>query len=375
VEYLSHEKAFKLNARPLTHGVRGGLQEFKGHEFSLQAPLSWIVKTLVAIVDEEGRKRQSSAKISAFTVFGTGGFRNPETGEVDPQYASLWRSTSEIIAAVFREEQRSVPTIQARAIDGATEAELSFHSALVLAEDYGLDHHRGLTQVEAGGATTQLASGVHSPTDLKVSDTNGYDTTALFTYRQAPGNFNSPFARACRGGQEPFACENFLTSQQGERGTGLVRSHKIPWGQSSVIKQQLGTPPPSLTERPVFAMGAVWNALFRNMEAVYHVQPHRESTPSGKYLDFIDLAQMRALLKRACSQPAIGPNSPYPQESSISSYKNYCYNFSYLTAQWQTLVGLNPFDSWHEHTRVYRGGVSVELGAATSPVAFAECQN
>lgn len=255
------------------------------------------------------------SEVRSAAALGTGGFRDPESGETifRPEWQVLWQSVQQ-----FLHHEVALPQVVARPITGSEEGQLAWlgvREALAPTERFAI--------MEVGGATVQFAT-ADSPgeTDLgkvvAVSDGRGQDLSfeRLSTSRSAHAGFSVCFSPDRRDKQSGPACVDLL--------------YESVFADSRVAGLAAVTP-----IRRVYALGAPWLGLLRELPsaAPWKAKTDRE-LPSQ-----VRLQDLRALADQICPKTdrQILTLAPHSYEAKRGVGRT-CYSVAYHAAYFQAIA-------------------------------------
>ncbi len=294
--------------------------------------------------DSKGGRLALRAQIQAVAALGTGGFRDPQTGQTldRPEWSALWQAIGQFLRQVA-----TIPSVVAQPISGAQEGALAWQGVREAEQP-----SERFAIMEVGGATVQFATadGLRSDAPVvTVSDGRGQDVTFdRFTAagRQS-GDFSVCYSPSQRERQRGQACIDLLFDQvfADARVTGLAAV----------------TPP-----RRVYALGAPWLGLLRELPTVppWQVKSSRD-LPSR-----VRLSDLRALADWLCPKSdrqllAIAPHS----YEVIRGAGRTCYSVAYHAAYFQAIAPAAT-----EAEVIPGGDEQWARGAAVSGEFFAACR-
>lgn len=275
-------------------------------------------------------------------ALGTGGFRDPETGEQvqRPEWTALWPALRSLM-----QQKTQLSHAVARPLTGQEEGLLAWHGVRV-----SVNPETPFATMEVGGATVQLA--VSDTADEKavvvaVSDSIGQDRTFERFARETPRpEFSACYSPHDRQKQDGHACIEFLYDQ--------VFSTSRVAGLAAVS-----------SPRRVYALGQPWLGLLRELPTSppWLAKKNRELPTQVRLSDLVALAD--SVCKESDAQ--ILARAPHSYEAKRGAGRT-CYSVGYHAAYLQAISRVV------QDGRVVPGGDEQwARGAAVSGAFFPQC--
>ncbi len=294
----------------------------------------------------KGGHPQWRAQVQAAAALGTGGFRDPVSGQslTRPEWTGLWQSVQQ-----FFLQEAAIASVVARPITGSEEGQLAWQGVRESEQP-----SERFAIMEVGGATVQFAT-ADGPSEqdparvVAVSDGRGQDVTferfadSLSTH---PG-FAVCYSPDHRERQNGSACIDFLFDRV--------------FADSRVAGLAAVTPP-----RRVYALGAPWLGLLRELPSA---MPWSIKSTRDLPLQ-VRLGDLRALADWVCpkSDRQLLNIAPHSYEAKRGAGRT-CFSVAYHAAYFQA-IGPAAMG-----TEVIPGGDEQwARGAASSDAFFAACR-
>lgn len=295
----------------------------------------------------KGGRPEWRAQVRAAAALGTGGFRDPVSGQPlsRPEWAALWQAVQQ-----FFVQHAAIRSVVARPITGSEEGQLAWQGVRE-----SVQPGERFAIMEVGGATVQFAT-ADGPFEqdparvVAVSDGRGQDVTfARFTEpRTMQPSFAVCHSPEHRERQSGSVCIDFLFDQV--------------FADSRVAGLAAVTPP-----RRVYALGAPWLGLLRELPSAppWTIKSNRDLPLQ------VRLGDLRALAEWVCPKTdrqllTIAPHSYEAMRGAGRTCFSVAYHAAYFQAIAPAAMGAEVIPGGDEQWA---------RGAASSDAFFAACRS